>query len=259
MSMYRFFASPLAAAGELSSDQAHHARDVLRLSADESVVLFDGHGNWAAATLNIQKRHAGYTLLGPIQHDPPPRFPITIASAVPKADRANVLLEQISQLGVARLIWLDCRYSVVHPSADAGKMEKWQRLAIESAKQCGRSRVLVIDPPRTPDQLVLHPEFQSTMIWTHLDSTDTLRQRLKSWKDRQASDAAGDCNNNLTILIGPEGGWSDRECQLLRAIAEPVRLGQHILRIETAATTAAAITQAVLAEEPADILPHRRC
>ncbi len=246
MSTHRFYVTPLHAAGELPDDQSHHARDVLRLHADESIILFDGHGQWASAQLNIQKRVALYNLTGPIHLDPPPLYPITIASAVPKGDRSHFLLEQISQLGVARLVWLDCRYSVVHPVAEAGKMDKWRRLAIESAKQCGRSRLLNIAPPLTPEDLLATPEFNHAVIWTHTTASETLRQRLTAWLAREAAIAESQSSHGITILIGPEGGWSQHECEILAAVSQPVQLGNHILRIETAATACAAIAQSLM-------------
>ena len=84
MSAPRFYVAPLAAAGELSLDQAHHARDVLRLDDGHAVVLFDGDGRWAAARLIIEKKHVHYTLSSPLHRDPPPAFQLTIASAAPK-------------------------------------------------------------------------------------------------------------------------------------------------------------------------------
>lgn len=246
MSTHRFYVTPLTIAGELPDDQSHHARDVLRLHADDNIILFDGHGQWATAQLNIQKRHASYNLTGPIHLDPPPLYPITIASAVPKADRSHFLLEQISQLGIARLIWLDCRYSVVHPGAEAGKMAKWRRLAIESAKQCGRSRLLVVAPPLTPEQLLATPEFNHTILWAHTTADETLRQRLTAWLAQNAAIERSGQIHGITILIGPEGGWSQRESELLTAVSQPVQIGNHILRVETAATACAAIAQSLM-------------
>ena len=123
MSLPRFYVSPLLDSGELPDDQAHHARDVLRLDHGQSVILFDGCGHYAPANISFEKKHIFYRLTGPITVEAPPAYSLTIATAIPKADRAHQLLEQISQLGAAGLLWLDCRYSVVHPIADA---KKWR-------------------------------------------------------------------------------------------------------------------------------------
>lgn len=245
MSMPRFYVSPLVAAGELPDDQAHHARDVLRLDNGQSVIIFDGAGQSAPARIIMEKKHAHYELTGPITVDPAPPYSLNIATAVPKADRSHQLLEQISQLGATALIWLDCRYSVVHPSAEAGKMEKWVRLAIESARQCGRSRILAIKEPQTPRQLLANAGL-GTLIWTHVDATDDLFQRLIEWRRQNTAQVPSAESSVITIMIGPEGGWSQPEQEMLRQVAAPVRLGNNILRIETAAAAATAIAQAAL-------------
>ncbi len=245
MSLPRFYVSPLLDSGELPDDQAHHARDVLRLDHGQSVILFDGSGQYAPASISIEKKHVFYKLTNPITVAPPPAYNLTIATAIPKADRAYQLLEQISQLGAASLIWLDCRYSVVRPSAEAKKMEKWIRMAVESAKQCGRSRLLAIQTPQTPRQLLESAETR-TIIWTHVDATQELAQRLALWQSERVAKPMDPAYSDITVMIGPEGGWSVEEEELLSQHTPPVRLGSHILRIETAAAAVAAITQSVL-------------
>jgi 16S rRNA (uracil1498-N3)-methyltransferase len=245
MSMPRFYVSPMASAGELPDDQGHHARDVLRLDNRQGVMIFDGEGQSAPARIIIEKKHCHYELTGPITVEPPPPCRVTIATAVPKADRSHQLLEQISQLGAAALVWLDCRYSVVHPVAEEGKMEKWRRLAVESARQCGRNRLLVIKDPQTPRQFLARADL-GTIIWTHVDAKLDLAQRLVAWRQQHDTDYPGAENMLLTIMIGPEGGWSPEEQDMLGQITAPVRLGENILRIETAAAAAAAIAAACL-------------
>ncbi len=247
MSVPRFYVSPLVSAGEFPDDQAHHARDVLRLDNGQTVIVFDGSGQSAPASINIEKKHVFYTLTGPVTVDAAPAYILTIATAIPKADRAHQLLEQISQLGAASLMWLDCRYSVVRPSAEAKKMEKWIRLAVESAKQCGRSRILAIQPPQTPRQ-VLERADTETIIWTHVDATQDLAQRLTLWQAERSARPMDPVCSGITVMIGPEGGWSPEEQELLAGHTAPVRLGNNILRIETAAAAAAAITQSVLGQ-----------
>ena len=188
---------------------------------------------------------------GPIRHDRPPLVDITIACAVPKVDRAATLIEQASQLGVSRLIWLNCQHSIVRPQAAGEKMKRWRSLAIESAKQCGRNYVLRIDP-LTEFSAALE-EFQTakkTILWANPRAP----RSLSDWVIKQlypllAERAGGPFA--LMALIGPEGGFSRREQDLLGAIPEamPVRLADNILRVETAALACAAIIAGVIAEE----------
>jgi len=233
--MYRFYVPNLDCV-ELSEDQVHHALSVLRLTANTAVLLFDGQGRYANARITAtSKRSMTLELIGPIVSDPPPSPALTIAVAVPKADRADWLIEQASQLNVARIQWLATDRTIVKPKEGGGKLEKHHRLAIESAKQCHRTHLLQIASPTTIDVL--------------LQSTTTYDKIL--WLDPAPDSAPIHCvchspHDSILALIGPEGGWSPREHALLEPLVAAgkiirVRLTPTILRIETAVAALAAI------------------
>ncbi len=85
------------------------------------------------------------------------------------------------------------------------------------------------------------------MIWAHPDAPQTLWERIAIWRNARTGRPSTTENNGITIMIGPEGGWSDHEQRLLKKTTPPVRLATHILRIETAATAATAIAEAAIA------------
>jgi 16S rRNA (uracil1498-N3)-methyltransferase len=225
----------------LPSDQAHHARDVLRLAVGDAVELFTPAGQVAQATLT---QVTPETVIAEVRQigTAAAAFQLTIASAIPKAARADWMIEKLSELGVARFVPLATDRSVVHPEG-RNKIERWQRLAAESAKQCHRPGVMQIDPliplssflGRAPKASGSSPEAPSP-AWGYL-STATPCLPLPSILHPPSS---------LTLLVGPEGGWSDGE---RAAFAErhltPVTLGTTILRVETAAIAAAAIVAAL--------------
>ena len=228
MDLYRFFVLDLTGIEAiLPDDQAHHARHVLRLETGAQVVAFDGNGSWALGKLRVEKR-AVTVSLGQLQQDPPPRLQLTLATAVPKTDRAEWLVEQASQLGVACVQWLETDRGVVKLK-DAGKIDKLRRVAVESAKQCGRTHLMAIAPMQTLDQL-LAEKFDAVL-----------------WLEPRAGKPAGELKipaaGNVLALIGPEGGWSPRELNLLEARPDilRLRLTPTILRIETACAAVAAL------------------
>jgi 16S rRNA (uracil1498-N3)-methyltransferase len=214
----------------LPADQAHHARDVLRLTPGDEVELFTPMGQVARAIITQADAAAVIAQVESVDQTPP-TFELTIASAVPKAARSDWMIEKLSELGVSRFIPLQTDRSVVHPEG-RGKIERWERLAAESAKQSRRAGVMTIDP------------------------LTVLRKLLDAHTDRIAflSTAPGavplpsilKAPSPLTLLVGPEGGWSDAE---LAAFAErdltPITLGATILRVETAAIAAAAVVAAL--------------
>ena len=244
----RFYVENLTAPRcRLSAEEAHHARHVLRTRPEDPLIVFDGRGGWAAGTMQLQGAEVFCALSEAPHQDPPPRLDWILASAVPKGQRASTLVEQASQLGVPRLLWLECAHSVVRPAAEGEKMRSWRRTAIEAAKQCGRNFVLALDGPIPLEQLLEHPAYGARdVLW----ADQAAAQSLWTWLDRHVLAVAAASSAPLpgpVILIGPEGDFSPRERDLLRSTrrARPVRLAEHNLRVETAALACAALLAAV--------------
>jgi len=236
--LYRFFAPGLREAEgvvTLPEDQGHHARDVLRLTAGTAVVVFDGEGNWARGTLAVvTKKGVTAELKGGLQRDAEPAVDLILATAIPKGDRAQQLVEQASQLNVSRLIWMSTERGVVKWERGGGSIEKWKRWAVEAAKQCGRARVMATgEPMRLAEVFKCGLAAGAEILW--LDPGEGgrgLRGRERGKK--------------VLALVGPEGGWSAAEREILEAAvrqgkAERVRLMPTVLRIETACAAIAAI------------------
>lgn len=206
----------------LAPDAAHHLRDVLRAEVNDVVELFDAAGKSARATLVRVDRDAVEARVESIVDAPAGRS-IVVASAVPKADRADWLVEKLCELGVTRWVPLRTARSVVHP--EGKKTERWERIAIEAAKQSKRSGVMTI-APLTPLAELLKT----------LDPATTAVLSTRQAKPLAASPGVA------TLLVGPEGGWTDEELATFsdRGIASAT-LGTTILRIETAAVVGAGI------------------
>jgi 16S rRNA (uracil1498-N3)-methyltransferase len=214
---------------ELEPPQAHHIRDVLRLKEGEAIELFDHRGAQGQGTIIVCSRSSVRVRVDHV--DPPPHgeMELTIAAAVPKGARADWMVEKLSELGVARFIPLRTERSVVAPEGK-NKMERWSRLASEAARQSRRRGVMDIEPLSELDTLIGRWQEAESAIWQL--STQPGAQPL----------AARPIPQRLLLLVGPEGGWSDREAALFsQRNIPPVSLTATILRIETAAVAAAAI------------------
>lgn len=158
---------------------------------------------------------------------------LTIATSVPKGERAEWLIEQASQLNVSVVQWLSCDRSVVKPGE--GKMEKWRRLAVESAKQCGRTHLLHIVEPISLATLLIGAN-TATVLWLEPRSGESVSKAL----------AQLSADKQVIALIGPEGGWSPKESSHLEAQVaagriKQVRLTTTVLRIETACAALASL------------------
>lgn len=247
MDAYRFYAPDLKSLADrdlpipLSEDQARHAATVLRLTAGTAIELFDGFGHSASAKITGDpekrlKTHVNAQLTSPPKLDPPPAPHLTLATAIPKGDRAEWLVEQASQLNVSNLLWLDTDRGVVKLKETSGKLDKFRRLAVESAKQCGRNHLLHID--LAPPLAQLLSDSQDRLFWLEPRAGgQSILQALQTHRPEK-----------IIALIGPEGGWSAREFEMLEAAANAatprlhrVRLTSTVLRIETAAAAVAAL------------------
>ena len=172
----------------LAAPVAHHARDVLRLPTGERVELFDDAGSSATGVLEMHPAGVAVVVaaLAPAATLP---GEVVIASAVPKGDRADWLVEKLSELQVARWVPLRTARSVVHPQG-RGKTDRWTRIAVEAARQSGRVGVMTIDPltslkdalrqdaPRKDEPQQDKP--RQDALWTDALQKDALRQTAAS-------------------------------------------------------------------------------
>jgi 16S rRNA (uracil1498-N3)-methyltransferase len=210
---------------ELPAGEAHHARDVLRLAELATVELFDDAGQVARGRLSFDGDRGASVSVEEVHPPTADSFQLTIASAVPKGDRADWMIEKLSELGVASFIPLATHRSVVHPSGPS-KRQRWERLAIEAAKQSRRSGVMRIDDLSPVGSVLDAGWYLSTE-----SGAVSIDQMLR-----------GSEGNQLRLFIGPEGGWTDEERLAFDAAGlTAVRLTDTILRIETAAVAAAAV------------------
>jgi 16S rRNA (uracil1498-N3)-methyltransferase len=222
----------------LSEREAHHARDVLRLATGDAVELFDDAGAVARGTIvTCDARAVVVRVDEPASDDAAVAIRLTVASAVPKGDRADWMIEKLSELGVERFIPLAAARSVVLPEGK-NKRERWTRIATEAAKQSRRRGVMRIDE-LTKLSDALRDAAATGTCW-HLATVGEAQPVLEL--------VARGAPRTITAFIGPEGGWTDEEAaQFVAARATAVRLTPTILRVETAAVAIAGIVGSVQA------------
>ncbi|MEZ6056791.1 MAG: RsmE family RNA methyltransferase [Planctomycetaceae bacterium] len=224
----------------LDKEEAHHASRVLRMQVGELVELFDGSGNsLPAKLLRVEKRGVDVEVCGPMTATSSPRSSIILATAMPKGDRLRWLVEKGTELGVYQIIPLRTERSVVQ--GGSGKVEKMEQVVIAACKQCRRNDLMSILDPMSWDSFWRLP----------LVSTEPGTVILLAHPDGGALSSVFEIMHRESVpqrivwLIGPEGGFSPREAdEAIARGAIPISLGNLILRIETAAILAAAVTGA---------------
>jgi 16S rRNA (uracil1498-N3)-methyltransferase len=230
----RFYTPDPLAPGEyvLSGSEAHHLAAVRRFGPGDRVVLFNGDGHeYPAEVVSADRKRSVLTVL---EVDPADRelpFPLVVAAALPKGDRADFLIEKLTELGVTRFVPLATARAVVQPK-DA-KVEKFERAVVEASKQCGRNRLMVMDPPARWDEFAARAEgLPAVRVILHPPEHGRGLEDLLT-----ATIRAG----GITVAVGPEGGFTDAEVATAEAAGwVRVSLGPRVLRVETAAVAAAA-------------------
>src|SRR3990172_5610067 len=136
----------------LSSEEAHHLVEVLRLCEGAEVSLFDGKGGAARARVHrIAGGEVELRILGPERSRESP-LSLTVAVAPPKGDRMSFLIEKLTELGVTRVIPLE-----TERGRSVGNLERFRRIALESCKQSGRSRTPEVQEPRSIASVLEEP------------------------------------------------------------------------------------------------------
>lgn len=224
----------------ITGEEADHARRVLRLAPGDTVELLDGRGGVASGEVTEAGR--SFTIaIGERWRVPRLKPRVDLAAAIPKGDRAATLIEKASELSADRVIPLITERSVVEPGK--GKRKRFERIAAESAKQCGRAWTMAVDAPVKLSRLLTAADYDVKRI-------ADLPRATGSMQELQAEAARSDTvarpyhsqAESVLVLIGPEGGWTEAErAQAREAGFATWRLGPAVMRIETAALAALAI------------------
>lgn len=213
---------------ELDGSEAHHLLHVLRAKVGDRVGLFNGQGDEAVTELVSHGKRSVELRIIDAWTTPAESHELILATALPKGDRARWLVEKATELGVTRLIPIRTARSVVEPGE--GKIDKLTQAAIAACKQCRRSRLPRIDPLTNLSDVLR--EFTETLPTRILLLADPLAGRTVG----ELFESHIETLQTTIALIGPEGGFTSEEHSAIVGVgARPVRLGLHILRIETAA------------------------
>lgn len=216
---------------QLPEQSAHYVVNVLRCEPGEALELFDGDGNAWVAELADRSPATVEVLRRVERSEVEPRCRVTLYQAMPKGDRFEWVLEKATELGVARIVPLETARSVVRiPSKRADKkLKRWRKIVTSAARQSGRVVVPEIAAPQKLKAAVRNAE-PGAQIFGHPDA------------ENRVCDVVRDAER-VGVWIGPEGGFTDDEIELLSDGATGVTFGPRILRSETAGIITVALVQ----------------
>ncbi len=239
MSTFRLF-SPVQlranATLSLGSEQARYVGRVLRLRPGDPLTVFDGSGGEYSATIGKVTRDELNLVVGEhFARNTESPLRIRLVQGISRGERMDMVVQKATELGVHRISPVLTDFSVVKlpPDRAAKRHTHWQKIAQSACEQCRRNVVPAIDAPRSLDDWFAH------------DAGAGEPQLILQAEAPDAMSAIEPPGRDLTILIGPEGGFSKSEYERAAlAGMHAVSLGPRVLRTETAALAALSIAQA---------------
>jgi 16S rRNA (uracil1498-N3)-methyltransferase len=187
----------------LSEDETTHLTRVLRLRPGAAVHLFDGRGNaWRGEFVHVTKKRASVRLLERVAAAAEPQIPIALAISVLKSDKMDDVVRDAVMLGVTAIqpLLTDRAETSSASLSRAKRVDRWQRIAVASAKQCGRAVVPLVTQPVTL-AAALSDRVDGARLMFVEPQTSAAPSRLRDVPRPQSA----------TLVLGPEGGWSEDE------------------------------------------------
>lgn len=229
---------------ELDDDNGHYVRTVLRLKKDDKIILFNGHGGEYLCTVEEVSRKAvlvaieqwhGRSVESPLH--------VTLGLGISRGDRMDLTVQKAVELGVNQITPLLTERCVVQFKGEKKpqRLLHWQKIVQHAAEQSGRTALPALQEVETLQNWVGQQQGLKVFLDPHAEMTlmelkpDTMLESIK---------ACPEPSRRVTLLTGPEGGFSDQERIIAKASGFiPVRLGARILRTETASIAALAAVQ----------------
>jgi 16S rRNA (uracil1498-N3)-methyltransferase len=232
--MHRFHSTAIdrvTNTAELEESETRHLRDVLRIREGDSILVFDGSGlEYSGTVLLIEKKSTTITIDREIAPAAPESdLDLTLAVALTKGEKFDLVVQKAIELGLNRIIPIVTARCDVRPSDGSRRADRWRKIALEASKQSGRARLA---------EIAKIVEFPSLL------KMETSGARILFSERAGVSFEAIQANKRMLAVIGPEGGWEDKELESATAARFTlVTLGGRILRAETAAIAIAAVLQ----------------
>jgi 16S rRNA (uracil1498-N3)-methyltransferase len=255
----RFFApdlDPSRADVLLPEDEAKHLTRVVRLGAGDEVSVFDGRGHEFLARVADASRHAvRLELVRPLDALPESGVPFVFGQAILKGAKMDDVVRDATMLGARGIVPLVSDHVAVKGAgiAHGRPADRWRRVALASAKQCGRATLPdVPDPRQLGEWLANGPHIGLRVILVEPGAAPGGTRPIRSLLDRDAPASA-------VLLAGPEGGWSGNEVRTaIDTGYEPVTLGPLTLRADAIAVAAMSVFRVLWDEGPAPTSPPPR-
>ena len=221
-------------------DESKHISKVLRLEKGEDIIVSTGNGMDNFCTLISSGEECCAVINKTVKNENEPDAEIILFQSVIKNEKMDFLVQKVSELGITKIVPVITERTVVKiedSKKEDKKQERWQKIALEACKQCGRSRIPeVLKAVKLKDAKNLFELCDDKIVCYEEEKTRSITETIKKTK----------C---LGYFIGPEGGITEDEHKFLKEQGFiSVSLGKRILRAETAAIATGAVALALMGE-----------
>ncbi len=240
--MRRFFVEGISkdsVAAEVTGDEFTHLKKVLRLSLGDTVELFNGEGLALSGTIaSIDRTSAGIKITGATEGKKESLLRVALLQGMLKGEKPELVVQKATELGVHEVVFYSTARTVpeLSPDKTGARLKRWRKVAVEAAKQCGRAVVPALSLTTFASALEGRPGLK-VMLWEGHGPGEAKSGLREALKRPEAKDG-------ITVLIGPEGGFSDDEVVAAKKAGFiTAGLGPRVLRAETAAIAAVTAVQ----------------
>lgn len=244
-----FYSSPLPEINQsfyLSAEESHHLANVVCLQEGEDCLVIDPFGNEVEAEVvlienskvNLKVKEAK------LFSEPPLKNKLVLFQAIPKKAKFDWIIQKAQELGVFQLYPLISKRTIVRieASKEKTKLDRWNKLAVEAAKQSGSREIVRLESPVFFEGLQKElKESHWVLLFHPSDQSEEMGEWCKAYSLSKAQAGKNSIPEKVSVFIGPEGGFTDQEVDQLEQIAHNVgskfhklHLGESILKSDTA-------------------------
>lgn len=223
----------------LPPGEAHHLRRVLRLDTGDEIAVFDGKGTeFTARVASIERDTVTVVVVERVVATPVPGVALTLVQSVLKGEAMDDVVRDCTMVGVRAIRPVVSERTTVKASTLPKALERWRRIALASAKQCGRATLPEIHEPQAFAAWLQQPREGDTFV--------LVEPSVAAGAVKARGLAARPVPDHATLVVGPEGGWTaDERARAVQASCTPLSLGALTLRADAVPLAAAALLLAL--------------
>jgi len=220
----------------LTAEKAHYIATVLRSKIHDTLIVIDSTGAAYSARISvIDKKQTSIEIIGDFHQDNESPLDIILLQGLLRGEKMDLVIQKATELGVTEIVPVITGRSQIR---ETRKLQRWQKIAGEASRQCGRNRIPLIHEPDALETVIASRRIKRGIIFWEKEGA-SFSAALDQFKGEK----------KIVLCIGPEGGFSEKEVRAAEDRGFSVAsLGKRILRAETASIVSISIAQFVLGD-----------